>query len=370
MNPTPDPATELSQVLEWARLNGSRCEVIIVANIVGRFDWLFDYNDYPSDEQGYTEEQFEFFYKAIKKLGCSTRAFSSEKEFIHYLTKVFCDAPPDHPVFCYNMAEGGKGAGQKSLIPALSGFYGLTSCNSSPHANSLCHHKFHANQILKANGIPAPDSWLYLLREGWINGEKPIAGKRVIAKPIYESMCIGIDDQSVFAWEEDRVDWLNERTTVLNQPFILQEFIEGYEICCPILESDKIISPGIVGFSIGDQQHLVTEYKQYKGKDQSHYQIYDPSFVDHDLRKSLISDAQKIFKLFEMQGIGRMDCRLTKEGRYAFFDTNESPPPIVGTALHTSLKNLGFSDEEACQLFLAVSLKREMTKLAENEGQI
>ncbi|TQF71065.1 hypothetical protein [Pseudoalteromonas luteoviolacea] len=324
--------------------------VFIVANIVGCFDWVYDYDKYPSDAQGYTELEIELFSESIRSMGFPVEVFTSEKAFFQYVSSHLEPAKLVDSIL-YNMAEGGKGPGQKALMPAFAKFYGIKVCNSSPHANSICHHKYHVNQLLISNHLPTPKSWLYDGTQ-FLNG-KPKGGEKVIAKPIYESMCLGVDATSCFIWDDSKADYLSNKCRELNQPFLIQTYISGYEICCPIIKLEEVSSLGVIGFGIDGNEYLKDEYKVYEGHKQHEYFSYIPE-ISPQLKRDIMLTAEKTFLLLGMSGVGRIDFRVTASGDFFIFDTNESPPPKKGTALYNTLLNLGLEEKEALQAFFCV----------------
>ena len=224
MNTVFDPIKikkSLTESLMWAEKRATDYTVFLVANIVGNLDWIFDYDEFDSDAQGYTEQEFEAFFSALQDFGFNVVAFLSEKEFVKFLANSHPLNSTDQHYLCYNMSEGGKGPGQKALIPALANFYGIQVCNSSPYATSLCHHKFHVNELLSHSGIPCPKSWMFDLEYGWYKGNEPAEGTRVIVKPIYESMCIGVDKSSLITWSKSHLEFLERRCRSLRQPMIV-----------------------------------------------------------------------------------------------------------------------------------------------------
>jgi D-alanine-D-alanine ligase len=349
--------TQVKKHIDFVTELSEKPKVMLVANIIGNFDWIYDYENYPSDDQGYTELEIELFANSIRNLGFPVEIFFSEKEFFQYIVN---NKNPDtlKESILYNMAEGGKGPGQKALVPAFAKFYGLKICNSSPHANSICHHKYHVNQLLLANGLPTPESWVYENQKFLTNS--PVIGERVIVKPIYESMCLGVDKDSCFYWNDSKVAYLDEKSIQLNQPILVQKYIEGYEICCPIMKAGKAgktVSLGTIGFGIDGKEYLSDDYKVYEGHNSHDYFSYVPN-ISSSLDDKIRLLSQRTFDLLGMSGVGRIDFRVTSNNDLFIFDTNESPPPKEGTALFNVLRNLGLTNEETLQAFFCISASK------------
>jgi D-alanine-D-alanine ligase-like ATP-grasp enzyme len=58
-----------------------------------------------------------------------------------------------------------------------------------------------------------------------------------------------------------------------------------------------------------------------------------------------------------MRGVGRIDVRIDEDGRAFVFDTNESPPPLGGTAYAVAMASLGFSVVEMLAVWLGVCFR-------------
>jgi len=83
-------------------------------------------------------------------------------------------------------------------------------------------------------------------------------------------------------------------------------------------------------------------------------------YTDLDLHDSGIANfqdrARVAFLALEMNGMGRIDCRIDEDGRYWVFDTNESPPPLPGTSYLTSMEALGLGYQDMLAAWLGSAL--------------
>ena len=113
---------------------------------------------------------------------------------------------------------------------------------------------------MRSVGLRVPQSWL-LTAEGWLAGAQPAGGTRVIIKPIYESVGIGVDDDSVQIVDGTFDDFMRERAAFFGQPAIVQEFITGEEVGVPLARLDETYAllPVVMRQADGEPDGLRTQ---------------------------------------------------------------------------------------------------------------
>lgn len=349
----------INRVLERTRVVADSTTVIFVTNL--REGAPFDVYDggISNSVQYYTLDQADTIIRSIQDAGFHVLSFFSETEFMQFAMSADFHGKTLANRVVFTAAEGGTGAGRRALIPSFCRLLDLPYCNSGPHGCSVARHKFHSNAILQRAGVRAPETWLYHGNRGWIGAGRPQAGTRVIVKPTYESMAIGIDEGSVCFVDEGLDTFLMQRALRFGQPVTIQEFIVGREIGVPIIELERVEAlPPIEwlkdGFQpLSDQPRTFVQQnldKRYVGKP-----IRD---VPEDLRLVASEAAVMAFEALDMAGAGRIDMRLDEDGRAWVFDTNESPPPLATTSYARSLATLGFNISDMLSLWVGGALHR------------
>lgn len=305
--------------------------------------------------QYYTRSQADEIIRSLQALGVTVQAFFSELEFLRWAVATNQLRAREHTVV-FTTAEGGTGSGRRALIPSVCNLLGLPILNSGAHACSIARHKFHANAILDRVGVRVPSAWLFN-RGLWVSGGGPPDGSRVILKPTYESMCIGVGEDSVQIVDAGFEEFVHEKSLLYRQPVLVQEFISGEEVGVPIV-------------SIGGTTHALPAIA-FRRADGEQYgnrpKTFDDENVTHNVSHSLFLTppaqyaaieraAVRTFDALEMRGVGRIDLRIDADGRHWVFDTNESPPPLRGTSYSIAMESLGFSLEEMLAVWLGVCL--------------
>lgn len=305
--------------------------------------------------QYYSQAQADEIIRSLQSLGVTVRSFFSEHDFIVAATSGKILSPSKARLVVYTTAEGGTGSGRRALIPALCQLLGLPFLNSGPHACSIARHKFHSNAVLTRVGVRVPATWMYS-RGGWLNGLRPSRGTRVIVKPTYESMGIGVHDDSVTVVATAFEDFVRSRTAAFGQPAIVQEFVSGEEVGVPVMGARTSYALPIVAFR---KRHG----EQYGGQPKT----FDDENVARDVSRHLFDASPEqyraiqeaaltSFEALEMRGAARIDFRVDADGRAWVFDTNESPPPLAPTAFSVAFKALGFSLQEMLAVWLGACL--------------
>lgn len=303
--------------------------------------------------QYYTRRQADEMVRSFRELGLTVEPFFSEIDLFEALLRE--DVDPRRRIV-YTTAEGGRGSGRRALIPALCNLLGVPLLNCGAHAATLVRHKFHAYSVLRRVGVLMPESWLFT-ESGWLGGISPAAGARVIVKPVYESMGIGVDDDSVQIVDGGFDAFVAAKVGRFGQPAVVQEFISGEEVGVPVarLGTTTIALPAIVQRRANGErydQRPKTFRNEHIERDLSHAPFEAPPVQVEALRAAAVL----AFDSLEMKGVGRIDFRIDADGRAWAFDTNGEPPPMPKTCWSAAMELLGFSLQEMLALWVGIGL--------------
>lgn len=343
--------SQLAALADQAIEIAPRLTLHFVTNI--RQGAVFDVgpNGISNNSQYYTRAQAESIIRAFQELGVTVEAHFSEREFI---SRVVENRLATWPEIVYTTAEGGTGSGRRALIPSLCALLGIPVLNSGSHACALARHKLHANAVLKMFDVRTPDAWQF--GNGcWLGDRRPAEGTRVIVKPAFESMCIGIDESSTRIVDDTFDEFVRDRSSSFSQPVVVQDFVSGSEIGVPLIRirTTHALRPLEVrrasGESLGNRPQTFEEHMR---RDLIHVP-YEPEPTQF---RAIQRAAQLAFDAIGMSGVGRMDFRVDSDGRAWLFDTNESPPPLAGTAFAVAMEGLGFSLQRMLAVWLGVGL--------------
>ncbi len=304
--------------------------------------------------QHYTRREADEIVRSFQDLGLTVEPFFDELEFLKALLRERTTVDPRQRIV-YSTAEGGSGPGRRALIPAVCNLVGLPILNCGAHASSVVRHKFHAYAILRRSGIRVPETWQFD-QDGWTAGLQPPLGLRVIVKPAYESMGIGVDDHSVKTVDAEFGAFIERKARDFGQPAIVQTFVSGEEVGIPVVRLSRTyaLPPIAQRRANGDR---------YGGRPKT----FQDEHIDHDLShvvyegnaaevEAIRTAAATAFDVLDMQGAGRIDCRVDADGRAWVFDTSGEPPPVTNTCWSVAMTQLGFSLREMLALWVGACL--------------
>jgi D-alanine-D-alanine ligase len=304
--------------------------------------------------QYYTRRQADEIVRSFRDLGLSVTPFFDELDFIAAVARHDRLSGTRQPVV-YTTAEGGTGSGRRALIPALCNLLSLPVLNSGAHACSLARHKFHANAVLRRVGVRTPGTWEF--DDGrWQGGLKPDRGTRVILKPTWEGMCIGVGDDSVQVVDAEFAEFASEKNRAFGQPVLVQEFVSGEEVGVPIARIGRTYALPPVAFRRADGEPYGHRPKTFRDEVLDNNTSFVPFEFSGAMGIPLLQAAVLAFDALEMRGAGRVDFRIDADGRAWVFDTNESPPPLKSTSYAVAMQLLGFSHHDMLAVWLGSCL--------------
>lgn len=299
--------------------------------------------------QHYTRRQADDIIRSFQSLGLTVTSFFSELDFIAAVSGGLRETVRERLV--YTTAEGGSGSGRRALIPALCNLLALPFLNSGAHASTLARHKFHASAVLRRVGVRVPETWQFEAGR-WTGGLAPKRGARVILKPMWESMCIGVGDDSVCVVDQAFAELMAEREARFNQPVLVQEFVSGEEVGVPVVRVGTTHALPPVAFRQADGERFGDRPKTFADE----ILLHNVSLIPHPHSEALADAAVLAYDALGMRGAARIDFRVDADGRGWVFDTNESPPPLADTSYAVSMQRLGFDLEAMLAVWLGVCL--------------
>lgn len=214
-------------------------------------------------------------------------------------------------------------------IPALLELIGIEYTGSGPLALGLTCYKDRSKHMLRGAGLKTPT---FFVTDQEM--EKTPVDFPLIVKPQHEDASIGIYHDSV-VYDIDR---LNEKIRyvreVLNQPSIVEQYIEGREFNVGILGNPGVVLP-IAEINFDDLPEGHARICSYEAKWHSG-SVFDigtkPFFPDLTQRqKQTISNAAiKAYELFQCRDYARVDMRVDQKGVPYILEVNCNPDVSPG----------------------------------------
>lgn len=296
--------------------------VIIVANVYGETTHYVC----PKEQlriEFFNEQEINDIKNSLRNAGYDFITYYDEHKFIHDVEsgKIFVQKND----LIFNLSRNGIGISKKSLIPTYCDYNMFMYTGSCGYACSLARNKYHISQLLLHNNLHGLSSWAY--NGTWKLNTAPPKDLEVIIKPLYESASRGIKPDCVTNTSNNDFSALVEsKYKELNIPLVIQQFIRGYECKVPVFVLDNTVACDPIGISIDNVKNLNDKIIT---QDLSYHYLYDDFILSEcfsaDIIENIKTSAQKVFELIGMENYGRIDCRVTQEGDFYFYDFATMP---------------------------------------------
>jgi D-alanine-D-alanine ligase len=359
MNDTDDLRDNLTVLIKNLSMQKDDIAITFVANVKQKTEGFQNYQDFSVDTEFFSVDEADQIIKSFRNFGLYVKVYTDEVAFMHdVITGSLVTSKKYHIV--YSTAQKGTGPGRKALIPSFCNLNRINYTGSNAQVVSLCRHKYLYNKILLAHNLPVVKSWMYDIKSEWQQSEKPPLGMKVIIKPAYESSSIGVDEKSIMATNsyEELTAIVSKNALKFSQPMVIQEFIEGYEVEVPVLcfrEKDTALIP--VGLSYKNERNLGNSILTYDIIFNDNYEFYDYSEINQSY-KCLTQIAIQATSILGIEGMGRVDFRITNDGRYFITDISTSPHIVKHSSFSFAITKLGFNSSDLPLLLIALGLEK------------
>ncbi len=226
----------------------------------------------------------------------------------------------------------------------------------------LCQDKALSKKILKHHRVQVPP-FLVSRRS------QPMKSLRgtifpVMVKPLAEEGGVGISRDSFAETEEQalsRAAFLHER---LKQDVIVERYVSGREIYVGLLGNDriKVLPPRELKFTKVPEGE--PKFASFKAKWDEGYRerwgIHStfPDDLSETLQRSIATVAKRVFRALQMRGFGRIDLRLTEEGKIVVVEANPNPEIAQGEDIAEAAAKVGIPYDELIQRIVVLGLDR------------
>ena len=260
--------------------------------------------------------------KAIESHGHTVIQLEANADLPHALTAAMPDV-------VFNIAEGLRGRGRESQVPALCELLGIPYSGSDPTTLSVCLDKALAKQMLRAAKVDTPE-WQLLT-----TGREKLKPMRypVIIKPNAEGTSKGITSASVVQTEAEARQAARALVERYGQPALVEEYIVGREFTVGLLgeRRPRVLPPMEVIF-VSPSATPVYGYEE-KQSDTERVRFECPAELTPAELDKIRRAARDTFIALGCRDVARIDLRMTAEGRVFIIEVN----PLPGL-------NPGFSD--------------------------
>lgn len=242
------------------------------------------------------------------------------------------------PRLVFNLTECVDGdRSQDAAIAGLLDLMGIPYTGSGPGGLRLARDKALSKHIVADLGVAVPRYFV-------IPPTGPIRNPRVpyplIVKPQFGDGSDEVRVNSLVKNERDLIQRVRVLRRRVRAPLICEEFIEGRDLYVALLGKQPEVMPA-VELVIGRCGRGAPAFASYRLKNDGAYRTrwrvrWRVADLSPDLRRDVESASRAIFHALEQRDYGRIDYRLTPDGRIVFLEANANPdlhPHAMGNNL-------------------------------------
>lgn len=234
-----------------------------------------------------------------------------------------------HDWYCIiNLCESIDGKNLDQLqVPAILEILKIQYTGSGPYCLAVTTDKAATKGVLAAYSLPVPEYRIIYKLDGIPEGLKfPL-----IVKPQFEDASVGIDHSSVVYDEQQLLKKVNKIFKSLNQPIIIEKYIDGREINVAIYEDDGINVLPISEIIFENFPEDVPKIVTYKAKwdkyswEEKQTKGVCPAKISKKTEKYIKEIAVSAFVACKCRDYARVDIRLNKSNKPYIIEVNANP---------------------------------------------
>ncbi len=334
---------------------------------------LFEVNDPPAPDEEYERRMREesdwrtegHVVTALKALGHEVHLgaiYKNPRDVIDLVERI-------QPDLVWNFVQTFHGTRHfESHIAGVLELCRVPYTGCGHRALMLCQDKALSKEILKHHRVPVAPFVVSRRTQPLKKLSRAIFP--VMVKPLAEEGSVGISRDSFAETEEQalaRIHFLHGR---LKQDVIIERYVWGREIYMGVIGNDrlKVLPPRELKFSKVPEGE--PKFASFKAKWDEGYRerwgIFSgfPDDLSESLQRSLATVAKRVFRALQMRGFGRIDLRLTDEGKLVVVEANPNPEIAQGEDIAEAASKVGIPYNDLIERLVVLGLDRVNPKSA------
>lgn len=353
-----DKKSYLQQVISTIKAKAKGYTVILLTNIRNQTKAAHDFPSFSVSSEYYSKAVEEKIAHSLEKIGFTVKRMYDEEDFIMHCLQSKHEL---NNTIVINSAQKGNRVGRKSLVPSFCDMLDINYIGSNPYIVSLCRDKYRSGEILNRHGIVTPEAWLYSSKYGWLDSEPNLLSGKLIVKPNYEASSIGINASNVIGDLATVKGKVKEMAKDFNQEIIVERFISGAEMEVPVICRDQPVSLFPVAITMDGDIGLGDRILDYTTRSENRYGFQDFSKINAQLSDKICQDAERVCKLLDIHGAGRVDFRVTADDEYFVTDVSTNPHYTENSSFFYPFIEWGFTYEDMVACIVGASWSRKET---------
>jgi D-alanine-D-alanine ligase len=328
---------------------------------------LFEVNDPPAPDEEYERRMREesdwrtegHVVTALKALGHEVHLgaiYKNPRDVIDLVERI-------QPDLVWNFVQTFHGTRHfESHIAGVLELCRVPYTGCGHRALMLCQDKALSKEILKHHRVPVAPFVVSRRTQPLKKLSRAIFP--VMVKPLAEEGSVGISRDSFAETEEQalaRIHFLHGR---LKQDVIIERYVWGREIYVGVIGNDrlKVLPPRELKFSKVPEGE--PKFASFKAKWDEGYRerwgIFSgfPDDLSESLQRSLATVAKRVFRALQMRGFGRIDLRLTEEGKLVVVEANPNPEIAQGEDIAEAAAKVGIPYNDLIERLVILGLDR------------
>lgn len=236
--------------------------------------------------------------------------------------------------------------GEDGTLQGLFELAGIPVVGCGTLSSALCMDKERAHQIVCQAGISVPQSVTFRQteRENALKEVAAYLSYPLFVKPVRAGSSFGITKIS----SKEELGSAIDLAFQYDDEVIVEEAIEGFEVGCAVLGSEKLMVGRVDEIELSDGFFDYTEKYTLKTS-----RIHMPARVDAWTEKRIQKTAVAIYKALGCSGFARVDMFLTPSGGIVFNEVNSIPGFTAHSRYPSMMKGIGLSFGEMLDKLLA-----------------
>jgi lysine 2,3-aminomutase len=290
---------------------------------------------------------------ALRAIGHTVAFFEGDKELIANLAEFM---PPDDETgqpggMVLNLSYGIQGNCRYAHVPGMLEMAGIPYTGSSPLGHALALDKVVTKVLMEGIGVPSPKYRVMSRPEQRVDG----LNFPLIVKPRHESTSYGLH----FVRDGGELEKaVLDVVTQYQQDALVEEYIDGREVCIGLLGNDpvELLPPVELDFGGRDLRALTWADKYHKSIDEP--EKICPAPLSEELAERLRRLSLATFGACHCKDYGRVDIRIDKSGNPFVLEINSMASLGRGGAFVLAAAKAGYSFQSLIRRILDAATQR------------
>lgn len=311
-------------------------------------------NDTAEQAEFDSEETVERIIKALESFGHSVFRVELSQPIVQVINQLTTISPD----LIFNIGEGLKGRLREAFWPAIFEELKIPFTGADAYSLALTLNKDLTKKVVSDWGVLVPRGRLVtdLSEIDSLKIDFPL-----FIKPNFEGSSKGIDESNIIESEEKLKIQLTKMMQDYPEGILVEEYIDGTDITVPFLEiaPNPVLAP--IVYVYGENITVGGKFSIYDYKlknDLAEYVSVEVANLDEKTWEQIKKTTNKVLSAVNCHDFGRLDFRLTADGKLYFLEINCLASLEKGAGIFLAGENQGISEEQLIHGILESAVKR------------